>query len=60
MQSGCKAGGPTMRSHPPHSDPQLRTRKTVLDSWVWLGATEVGNCNRGTVTTQGTTLSYLI
>ena len=24
----------------PHSDPQLRTRKTVLDSWTWLGATE--------------------
>ena len=21
----------------PHSDPQLRTSKTVLDSWVWLG-----------------------
>ena len=27
---------------PPHSDPQPRTRKTVLDSWVWLGATEGG------------------
>ena len=26
---------------PPHSDPQLRTRRTV-DSWVWLGATEGG------------------
>ena len=25
----------------PHSDPQLRTRRTV-DSWVWLGATEGG------------------
>ncbi|SVA49581.1 uncharacterized protein METZ01_LOCUS102435 [marine metagenome] len=21
---------------------ELRTRKTVLDSWVWLGATEGG------------------
>jgi hypothetical protein len=23
-----------------HSEPELRTRKTVLDSWVWLDATE--------------------
>ena len=48
---------------PPHSGPQLRTRRTVLDSWVWLGATEGGlggNCNCGTVTTQGATLSFLI
>jgi hypothetical protein len=22
--------------------PQLRTRRTLLDSWVWLGATEGG------------------
>ena len=27
-------------SAPPHSGPQLRTSKTVLDSWVWLDATE--------------------
>ena len=27
---------------PPHSNLQLTTRKTVLDSWVWLGATEGG------------------
>ena len=27
---------------PPHSDTQLRTSKTLLDSWVWLGATEGG------------------
>ena len=26
-----------LHSAPPHSSPQLRTRKTVLDSWVWLG-----------------------
>ena len=26
----------------PHSDPQLKTRRTVLDSWVWLDATEGG------------------
>ena len=25
---------------PPHSNLQLRTRKTVLDNWMWLGATE--------------------
>ena len=24
----------------PHSGPQLRTRRTLFDSWVWLGATE--------------------
>ena len=24
----------------PHSDPQLRTSETLLDSWVWLDATE--------------------
>ena len=24
----------------PHSGPQLRTSKTLLYSWVWLGATE--------------------
>jgi len=29
-------------SAPPHSDPQLRTSKTLLDSWVWLDATEEG------------------
>ena len=29
-------------SAPPHSGPQLRTRRTLLDSWVWLGATEGG------------------
>jgi len=23
-----------------HSDPQLRTRRTLLYSWVWLGASE--------------------
>ncbi len=27
-------------SGPPHSGPQLRTRRTLFDSWVWLGATE--------------------
>ena len=26
----------------PHSYPQLRTSRTLLDSWVWLGATEGG------------------
>jgi hypothetical protein len=26
----------------PHSDPQLKTSRTVLDSWVWLDATEGG------------------
>ena len=26
----------------PHSDPQINTRRTVLDSWVWRDATEGG------------------
>ena len=30
------------KGHAIHSDPQLRTRKTVLDSRVWLDATEGG------------------
>ena len=30
----------TTYSAPPHSDPQLRTRRTLLYSGVWLDATE--------------------
>ena len=26
----------------PHSDPQLKTSRTVLDSWGWLDTTEGG------------------
>ena len=31
-----------LHSAPPPSDSQLRTRRTLLDSWVWLDATEGG------------------
>jgi hypothetical protein len=34
-----KPGSAFPKLAPPHSDPQLRTCKTVLYSWVWLDAT---------------------
>ena len=33
--AGNESGNPAS-----HSDPQLRTSKTLLDSWAWLAATE--------------------